>query len=226
MYVGRRRTLRSWRTAITRLSATVSPRVSRARSGRVAVAVVMRPPGRVRRRVGCPVRVRKTSSRLGSWSSTASVGTRRASRRRTASADADGSATATRNVAASGSKRGSSPAARSASAEVAASTSAASARRTLSTLPPIWALSAAAVPWAAMRPRSTTAIRCARRSASSRYCVVSRTVVPSRRSSSTTAQSSWRERGSSPVVGSSSRITGGPPISPAARSSRRRMPPE
>ena len=51
------------------------------------------------------------------------------------------------------------------------------------------------MPSAAILPWSTTAIRCASRSASSRYCVVSRTVVPSRRSSSTVFHSSWRVRG-------------------------------
>jgi len=121
------------------------------------------------------------------------------------------------------STRGGSPAARPASAAEAPGRSLAMARRTRSTLPPIIALSWAAVPWAAMRPRSTTAICCARRSASSRYWVVSSTVVLSRRSSSTMLHSSCRERGSRPVVGSSSRITGGRPIKPAARSSRRRI---
>ena len=73
-------------------------------------------------------------------------------------------------------------------------------------------LSSPAVPSATTRPWSTTAMRCARRSASSRYCVVSSTVVPSLRSSSTVSQSSWRVRGSRPVVGSSRRSSGGRPV--------------
>ena len=66
----------------------------------------------------------------------------------------------------------------------------------------------------------------ARRSASSRYWVVSRTVVPSSTNSSMIAQRSWRLWGSSPVVGSSRKSSGGLATRAAARSRRRRMPPE
>jgi hypothetical protein len=88
------------------------------------------------------------------------------------------------------------------------------------------ALSAAGVPSAITRPPSTTAIRSASRSASSRYWVVRTTVVPSATSSPTIAQTSLRLRGSRPVVGSSRKRTGGRCMSAAARSMRRRMPPE
>ena len=46
--------------------------------------------------------------------------------------------------------------------------------------PPTWDLSSSAVPRAITRPWSITAIWSARRSASSRYCVVSSSVVPPR----------------------------------------------
>ena len=92
--------------------------------------------------------------------------------------------------------------------------------------PPTRALSSSAVPSAITCPWSTTAIRSASRSASSRYWVVSRTVVPSPTSSSIASHRSIRERGSRPVVGSSRNSTGGLATSAAARSSRRRMPPE
>ena len=92
--------------------------------------------------------------------------------------------------------------------------------------PPARAFSSSAVPSAITRPWSITVIRSARRSASSRYWVVSRTVVPSATSSSIASHRSIRERGSRPVVGSSRNSTGGRATSAAARSSRRRMPPE
>ena len=95
-----------------------------------------------------------------------------------------------------------------------------------STVPPSWDLSSAGVPSAITRPRSITAMRSARRSASSRYWVVSRTVVPSATSSSMTCHRSDRLAGSRPVVGSSRNSTGGRWTRAAARSSRRRMPPE
>ncbi len=88
------------------------------------------------------------------------------------------------------------------------------------------ALSSAAVSLATMRPRSTTAMRSASRSASSRYCVVSSTVAPSATSSRITAHSSVRLWMSRPVVGSSRNRTGGRWTSAAATSRRRRIPPE
>ena len=108
-------------------------------------------------------------------------------------------ATARRISPSPASTLGSSPAVRLASAAAASGSWTGSARWTLRTLPPILAFSCAAVPCATIRPWSTRAIYCARRSASSRYWVVNSTVVPSRRISSTTLHSSCRERGSKPV---------------------------
>ena len=82
------------------------------------------------------------------------------------------------------------------------------------------------VPSAITRPWSTTTIRCANASASSRYCVVNNTVTPSSSSSRIASHTRWRLVGSSPVVGSSKNRTGGRVINDAARSSRRRIPPE
>ena len=56
--------------------------------------------------------------------------------------------------------------------------------------------------------------------------LVSRTVTPVAVSLRTTSHISLRLRGSSPVVGSSRYSTRGRPTRLAARSSRRRMPPE
>jgi len=75
-------------------------------------------------------------------------------------------------------------------------------------------------------PWSITAMWPARWSASSMYWVVSSSVVPSATSSRITAHSPLRLRGSRPVVGSSRNSTGGWPTRLAARSRRRRMPPE
>ena len=100
------------------------------------------------------------------------------------------------------------------------------ARWTSSRSPPTRSLSSSAVPSAITRPWSMTAMRSASRSASSRYWVVRRTVVPSATSASIVSHSSSRLRGSRPVVGSSRKSTGGRATSAAARSSRRRMPPE
>jgi threonine/homoserine/homoserine lactone efflux protein len=57
-------------------------------------------------------------------------------------------------------------------------------------------------------------------------CVVSSTVEPSLTRLRTTSNMSSRLAGSRPVVGSSRKITCGLPTSDAARSRRRRMPPE
>src|SRR6266851_2269777 len=75
--------------------------------------------------------------------------------------------------------------------------------------PPTLALSWAGVPSAITRPWSITAIRSARLSASSRCCVVSRTVVPSAASPRTASQVTIRLGRSSPVVGSSRKRIGG-----------------
>ncbi len=88
------------------------------------------------------------------------------------------------------------------------------------------ALSSASVPLTTIRPSCRIAIRSASCSASSRYCVVSSTVVPWSASSLTDFHTSIRASGSSPVVGSSRKITGGLPIRLIAMSRRRRMPPE
>ncbi len=77
------------------------------------------------------------------------------------------------------------------------------------TVLPSCAFSSAGVPSAMTRPRSTTAICAASRSASSRYWVVSSTVVPSATSSRIVAQSALRLGRSRPVVGSSRNSTGG-----------------
>src|SRR4051812_5823461 len=91
---------------------------------------------------------------------------------------------------------------------------------------PTEALSSSGVPSATLRPWSMTAMRSASWSASSRYCVVSRTVQPSATRLRIVSHIWPRVRGSRPVVGSSRKISGGRVIRLAARSRRRRMPPE
>ena len=76
------------------------------------------------------------------------------------------------------------------------------------------------------RPAAMIPTRSASCSASSRYCVVRKTVVPSSLSARTSRHSAARLVGSSPVVGSSRKSTGGRCTSASARSRRRRMPPE
>ena len=112
------------------------------------------------------------------------------------------------------------------STSIARSLSASSLSVTSSRSPPTRSLSSSEVPSAITRPWSITAMRSASRSASSRYCVVSSTVVPRATRSSIVSHSARRLRGSSPVVGSSRKSTGGRATRAAARSSRRRMPPE
>ena len=101
-----------------------------------------------------------------------------------------------------------------------------SASRSCSVEVPTDDFSSSGVPSATLRPRSITAIRSASWSASSRYWVVSRTVQPSATRSRMVSHIWPRVRGSRPVVGSSRKISGGRVIRLAARSSRRRMPPE
>ena len=108
----------------------------------------------------------------------------------------------------------------------ARSASARSAGVSSSRSPPISDFSSSDVPWAITLPWSMTTIESARRSASSRYWVVSSTVVPPATRSSIVSHRPSRLRGSRPVVGSSRNSTGGRKTSAAARSSRRRMPPE
>ena len=66
------------------------------------------------------------------------------------------------------------------------------------------------------RPWSITTMLSARRSASSRYCVVSSTVVPASTRASIVSHMPSRPRGSRPVVGSSRNSTGGRATSAAA----------
>ena len=91
---------------------------------------------------------------------------------------------------------------------------------------PTEVFSSSGVPSATLRPRSMTATRSASWSASSRYCVVSMIVQPSATRPRMVSHISPRVRGSRPVVGSSRKISGGLVIRLAARSRRRRMPPE
>ena len=133
------------------------------------------------------------------------------------------SATGTRSTIPSSSGRSEATAA---SAAIAASASPADSSVTSRLSPPTWSFSSSEVPSAITLPWSITEIRSASRSASSRYWVVSSTVVPSATRPSIVSQSPIRLRGSSPVVGSSRKSTGGRATSAAARSSRRRIPPE
>ena len=86
-----------------------------------------------------------------------------------------------------------------------------SAKRSRTWLPGIWRLSCSGVPSATSLPWSSTAIRSASWSASSRYWVVRKMVVPSATSSRTMSHIVRRLRGSSPVVGSSRKMISGLP---------------
>ena len=92
---------------------------------------------------------------------------------------------------------------------------------------PTSALSSVGVPSATRRPRLMIEMRSARASASSRYCVVRKTVTPScfasRRTSSHSAARLW---GSRPVVALSRKTIRGACTSASARSSRLFIPPE
>src|SRR5712691_8279010 len=111
------------------------------------------------------------------------------------------------------------------SAAVARSSSAAGTSTAIRSLPSR-ALSSSEVPEAITLPRSMTTLWFASWSASSRYWVVSSTVVPPATRSRMNDHMSSRVRGSSPVVGSSRIRTWGRPTRLAPRSRRRRMPPE
>lgn len=91
---------------------------------------------------------------------------------------------------------------------------------------PTDALSSPFVPSAITLPWSITAMREARWSASSRYWVVSMTVVPCATTARTMSHTWLRLRGSSPVVGSSRKRRSGVFRMDAAMSILRRMPPE
>ena len=92
--------------------------------------------------------------------------------------------------------------------------------------PPTRRLSSSGVPRSMTRPWSMTAISSASRSASSRYCVVSRVVMPLATSSSMRSHIALRLRGSRPVVGSSRKSTDGSPdeahgdVEPSAHAAR------
>ena len=92
--------------------------------------------------------------------------------------------------------------------------------------PPTCVFSSSAVPRAMIWPWSTTAISSASSSASSRYCVVRSSVLPSRTWLRMTSHMREPAARVEPVVGSSRNRSRGRPMSAAARSSRRRMPPE
>src|ERR1019366_4138175 len=158
-------------------------------------------------REGRPVRAKNTSSRDGWRSSGGSTGmAARARGRRPPALRLPGPVTkGASTFAAAGSGR---------------------VRLTSMRAPPIRDLSERAVPPAMTRPWSMTTIWSASWSASSRYWVVSSRVAPSATRSRLTAHMAWRLAGSSPVVGSSRNSTGGRVTIPAARSRRRRMPPE
>jgi len=87
-------------------------------------------------------------------------------------------------------------------------------------------LSSARVPFWMIVPWCRIAMRSASCSASSRYWVVSSTVVPPLASCLTVCHTSIRACGSRPVVGSSRKMIGGLPIRLIAMSNLRRMPVE
>ena len=91
---------------------------------------------------------------------------------------------------------------------------------------PMRLFSSPEVPLAVTSPPSISTMRSARASASSRYWVVSRTVISSATKARTAAQTACRLRGSSPVVGSSRTSSRGRATRLAARSTRRRWPPD
>src|SRR5512132_306310 len=174
---------------------------------------------------GRPVRARNTSSRLGRRSPRSTTPILASSRRRTATGSQAGSGMGTLIWRTSGSTVAWLPV-RPVSRAAARSRSVGSAGRTSRTCPPILPLSSSGIPVAMTCPWSITAMWWVSWSASSMYWVVSRTVVSSATSSRITAHRPLRLRGSSPVVGSSRNSTGGRPTRLAARSRRRRMPPE
>src|ERR1700722_979036 len=172
-----------------------------------------------------PVRVRNTSSRLGSRNASSAAIRPASSIRRTTAGSSAGL------LAGAGTRPGSSVT--SGTVPVTSATIAApwpvsdrSDARTTRVWPPVRDFSSAGVPSATTRPRSITAIRSASSSASSRYWVVSSTVAPPATTPRMVSHTWLRARGSSPVVGSSRNSTWGSPTRLAARSRRRRMPPE
>ena len=205
-----------WRRMCSRPRRAIDPRVASAsRRGRSAMSGAARGRRSSRRlrglRLGdraAPVSVRNTSS---------SVGWRRPRSSTSMPASASASASAAIAPGAAVGRRGDRPRVRGrrpARRRRCAPTTPATASRSAGRRPIDVQLVAAdlalelrASPRAITRPWSTTTMSSARRSASSRYCVVSRIVVPPSTRSSSTSQSSLRARGSRPVVGSSRNST-------------------
>ena len=147
---------------------------------------------------GRPVRVRKTSSSVGRRRPTSSSSMRASASTRTASARRSvPSSTGTATRRAESSTRGSSLPSGASSSTVRPRSS---GRRTRisTTSRPASAFSSSGVPVAIDRPWSTMTTWSASWSASSRYCVVSSTSVPSRTSARMASHSSIRLRGSRP----------------------------
>lgn len=168
-----------------------------------------------------PVSARKTSSRSGVCTEKPAARTPAASSRSSRARSASSPPSpATRRA------RFSSSRAAPGKAAAARSYSSGPVNRSRTWAPGMRAFSSSAVPSATIRPPSRTAIRSANWSASSRYWVVRKTVVPPATSERTVSHMVRRLRGSSPVVGSSRKITWGSPTRVMARSSRRRIPPE
>src|SRR5690606_17737622 len=174
----------------------------------------------------CPVRERNTSSSVGRRNPTSLTPTEQSPSCRSTGmrvvAPPEIGATSRRDVTSTST----SPMDTSTITDLAVSSWSGSATITSMRSPPTWVLRWSAVPRAMARPWSMTTISSARWSASSRYWVVSSSVVPLSTSSRMTRHRSMRLRGSRPVVGSSRNSTGGSATSAQARSSRRRMPPE
>src|SRR5450755_2588687 len=173
---------------------------------------------------GCPVRARNASSRVGRRRAISSTLTP-ASRTRDVTA---ARSCAERGAGTESVRRLGSPVSvnRVASTVHSWANPAASAVVTSTRCCPIWFFSWAGVPLAVARPWSISTMWSARVSASSRYWVVSSTVMPSATRSRTVDQTTCRLRGSRPVVGSSSTSRRGWMTRLAARSTRRRCPPE
>src|SRR5690606_4665038 len=149
---------------------------------------------------GLPVRDRNTSLRLELRSASSVTTTPASSSRRTTVGSTAGSATCavTNCPLISGAV-----AASSATTAVTTPSCVSSAGRTARVCAPVLALSWSGVPVAITLPWLMTTISSASSSASSRYCVVSSTVVPPATIRRINPHSSTRARGSSPVVGSS-----------------------
>ena len=156
----RRRGASGGGSGVTKTLSAVSPEMRGRMPGTAGASVVMRSPSRWMRSARRPpaeVRARNTSSRLGR-------------RRVTTPSAPDSSRTSSAPAeAGDGAVRG----------HLGSRSPCGSCSSTVS--PPMRAFSCAAVPIATTRPPSRTAMRSASWSASSRYCVVRKTVVPASR---------------------------------------------